>query len=44
MNWKHGLAAVGLVLLGYALSNTIAQIPIVNKVPVLPPLLPKSGG
>lgn len=41
MNWKTFAAAGGLILLGYALSNTIAQIPIVNKVPVLPPLLPK---
>ncbi len=41
MNYKHALAAIGLVLLGYALSNTIAQIPVLNKVPVLPPLLPK---
>jgi hypothetical protein len=43
MNYKHGLAAVGLVLLGYVLSNTINNIPIINKIPVLPALFPKMG-
>lgn len=43
MNYKHGLAAVGLVILGYVLSNTIANIPLVNKIPVLPALFPKMG-
>ena len=43
MNVKIVLAAAGCILIGYVFSNTIQNIPIVNKLPVLPSLIPKSA-